>query len=192
MSHVVAGPSAEESKVKTKGIHHIAFATKDTKATYDFYHNKLGMPLIHTENHKMEKGYFRHFFFDMGNDQCIGFFEVNEVGEKADFKTDISVGLGLPLWVNHIAFKVSSKEEYLVLKKRAKQRKVPIVAEIDHDWCFSLYFVDPNGIMLEYSYDVDGEEFVQQHDEAYRLLFDVPGEQIGDDTRKTKVDKDVK
>ena len=35
----------------SKSLHHVAFATRDPEATYQFYTEKLGMPLVHTENH---------------------------------------------------------------------------------------------------------------------------------------------
>ena len=82
--------------VRSRSIHHIAFATRDPEATYEFYARKLGMTLLHTENHRQGDGYFRHFFFDMGGGEALAFFEVHGVGEKADFRTDISRGLGLP------------------------------------------------------------------------------------------------
>ena len=183
--------SSPKPKVGTKGIHHLAFATRDSKATYDFYHNKLGMKLARTENHRQGDGYFKHYFFDMGDEQYLGFFEVHNVGESKDFKTDLSESVGLPLWVNHVAFKVESKEMFDELKTRAKDNGVPILAEVDHDWCFSLYMHDPNGLMVEYTYDLEPEKFVQDPDEAYRLLFEVAGEDIGEDSRKTKVSTDV-
>jgi catechol 2,3-dioxygenase-like lactoylglutathione lyase family enzyme len=179
--------------MKPKGIHHIAFASQNTAATYDFYHNKLGMNLVRTENHRQEGGYFRHFFFDMGNEQMMGFFEVNGVGEKPDFKTDLSKSLGLPLWVNHIAFNAESVERYDELKQRAKENGVEFLAQVDHDWLKSMYFMDPNGLMLEYTYEVPGklEEDPQDLETAYNLLFQDP-DTIGEESSKEdKVDVDV-
>lgn len=179
--------------MKPKGIHHIAFASKDTQATFDFYHNKLGMNLVRTENHRQQDGYFRHFFFDMGNEQMIGFFEVNNVGEKPDYKTDLSESVGLPLWVNHIAFNVESEVRYKEIKQRAKANGVGFLAQVDHDWVKSIYFMDPNGLMLEYTYEVPGklEQDPQDLETAYKLLFQ-PAETIGAETSKEdKVDKNV-
>jgi glyoxylase I family protein len=181
------------SDMRPKGIHHIAFASRDTKATYDFYHNKLGMKLFRTENHLQQGGYFRHFFFDMGNDQLMGFFEVNGVGEQPDYKTDLSSSLGLPLWVNHIAFNAENEQRFEEIKKRAKENGVKFMAKVDHDWVKSIYFLDPNGLMLEYTYEVPGklQADAQDSETAYKLLFQ-PAESIGEDTRKEdKVDKKV-
>ena len=79
-----------------QGLHHAAFTTRDPEATYEFYAKKLEMPLLHTENHLQGDGYFRHFFFGLGGEEAIAFFELHDVGEEAEFKTEISSGLGLP------------------------------------------------------------------------------------------------
>jgi len=170
------------------GLHHIAYATRDSKATYDFYHNKLGMPLCLTENHRHGDGYFRHFFFDMGQGELLGFFEVHGVGEKEDFRTEINATLGLPPWINHIAFDVENEEAYQKVKNRIKESGIRVAMEVDHGWCKSIYVIDPNGITLEYSYNVTpAEKVIQSHEEAYRLLFELPADQIGAETEKARI-----
>ncbi len=158
---------------KTQGIHHIAFVSKDTQATYDFYQNKLNMDLVHTENHRLGEGYFRHFFFDVGNDQMIGFFEINNVGEEKDFKTDLSTSLGVPLWANHIAFECKNKEHFDKIRTQANENGVTFLAQVDHDWLKSIYFMDPNGLMLEFTYQESKKKAPSESDKqaAYEQLF---------------------
>lgn len=175
---------------QSTGIHHIAFATKCSEATYKYYHERLGMPLTRTENHRKGKGYFKHFFFDMGGGQFLAFFEVNNVGERDDFRTDINLAVGVPMWVNHIAFKVDTDEGYEALKKRCRDNGAAPLAEVDHDWCKSFYLMDPNGLMLEFTYNHHPEGFAQDPKVAYDLLFQDPKD-IAEDTRKTKVDTKV-
>lgn len=183
----------ETTSVPTKGLHHIAFGTKCTRATFDFYHHKLGMPLVHTELHRIKKGYFRHFFFDMGMGQHLGFFEIHDVGEKPDYRTEPSVGLGMPLWVNHMSFRMSDEAAYTALLARCKEQKLQIAGEVDHDFCQSFYVVDPNMFMIEFTYDTDLSIFGQGgFDEAYRKLFDVPESDIGEDTHKGSKNPKVK
>lgn len=171
--------------VRANGLHHLAFATKCSDATYDFYHNKLGMPLKRTENHRQAKGYFKHYFFDMGRDQCMAFFELHGVGETSDYRTDVSTGLGMPLWVNHVAFDIENETNYQAMKARLRERKVTLLGEADHGWCKSLYLVDPNMIMLEFTYTTVEYALEEQgHDRAYQLLFDTDADDIGEETRK--------
>ena len=72
----------------TRGVHHLALCTDDMKATTEFYTRVLGMPLIHAMKvpHGLGTGPgnrgnppyedIRHYFFDMGNDSLIAFFEI--------------------------------------------------------------------------------------------------------------------
>jgi glyoxylase I family protein len=175
---------------QSTGIHHIAFGTKCTQATYQFYHERLGMTLARVENHRKGKGYFKHFFFDMGGGQYMAFFEMNNVGEKPDFRTDINLAVGVPMWINHIAFKAPTEAVYEEIKARCKQNAVPLLAEVDHDWCKSVYLIDPNGLMLEFTYNHNPAGFRQDPAEALRLL-NQSGEEIAEDTRKTKVSTSV-
>lgn len=171
--------------VRAKGLHHLAFATKSSEATYDFYHNKLGMALKRTENHRQGKGYFKHYFFDMGAGQCMAFFELHGVGEKEDYRTDVSTSLGMPVWINHVAFDIENETNYQAMKTRLKQQQVELLGETDHGWCKSLYLLDPNRIMLEFTYTtVENALEEQGHDTAYDLLFNSEDKDIGEETRK--------
>ena len=174
---------AAQAPLRSKSLHHVAFATRDPEATYQFYTQKLGMPLIHTENHLQQDGYLRHFFFDLGDGGCLAFFQIEDLGEEKDYKTAISLGSGLPIWVNHIAFRLDTEEELNQMEDQLKARGVEGLWEIDHGWCRSVYTVDPNGIMVEFCVTTKPEEFVQSEEEALRLLR-LPKEDIADHERK--------
>lgn len=150
--------------------HHVAFGTKDVEKTFDFYHNRLGLPLSHCENHLNDKGWFKHFFFEIGNGEQLGFFHFANVGEKPDYKTDFSASLGVPVWVNHVAFNLESLSEVEAMKQRARSNGVKLLMEADHGWCHSIYFLDPNGIMVEFTTTTDRSKFEQTREEALRLL----------------------
>ena len=175
---------------QSTGIHHIAFGTKCPEATYQFYHERLGMTLSRTENHRKGKGYFKHFFFDMGGGQYMAFFEMHNVGERPDFRTDINLAVGTPMWINHIAFKAETEQAYDDIIARCKANAVPLMAEVDHDWCKSVYLIDPNGLMLEFTYNHNPAGFKQDPKVAYDLLFQ-KAEDIAEDTRKTKVNTKI-
>jgi catechol 2,3-dioxygenase-like lactoylglutathione lyase family enzyme len=152
---------ADEATIRSKSVHHVAFASRDPEATYAFYNGVLGMPLTHTEVHRQGDGYFRHFFFDMGDGGQLAFFEVSNVGEKPDYSTQISVGVGLPVWVNHLAFRLDTLDELAAMTRRLKRSGVEQLHEIDHGWCRSLYMLDPNGIMVEFCVTTDAVAFNQ-------------------------------
>ena len=174
---------ADSSEARSKSLHHVAYATRDPEATYAFYSGQLGIPLVHAENHKQGDGFFRHFFFDMGRGDYLAFFEIGNVGESDDYRTDISTGAGLPVWVNHVAFRVDSHEELDAMNARMRSQGVEHIHEVDHGWCRSIYTVDPNGIMVEFCVTTDPEAFKQTEEEALRLLR-LPPDQISEDSRK--------
>ncbi len=180
----------ENAPIQSVGLHHVAFTTKDIEATYDFYANKLGMPLIHAENHLRGDGHFRHFFFGLGNGEALGFFALDNVDEDPDFKTEISTGLGLPIWANHLAFKLDTLEQLTAKTAELHANGLDEILEIDHGWCTSIYINDPNGIMVEYCVTTDQEEFDQTEEEALRLLR-LPVEEFEDASRKDDVSVSV-
>jgi catechol 2,3-dioxygenase-like lactoylglutathione lyase family enzyme len=172
-----------DSKLRSKSLHHVAYATRDPEATYAFYTGKLGMPLVHAENHRQGDGYFRHFFFDMGNGDYLAFFAIENVGEEEGYRTDVSSGAGMPVWVNHIAFRLDTDAELDAMKAQLHERGIEHLHEIDHGWCRSIYTVDPNGIMVEFCVTTDAPAFAQTEEEALRLLR-LPPDRIGEETRK--------
>ncbi len=178
--------------LESKSVHHVAYTTRDVEATYEFYAKKLGMRLLRTENHLQGDGYFRHFFFGMGAGEAIAFFQVEGVGEESNFKTDISTGLGLPPWVNHIAFRLDTLEELEAMTKRMHERGVEDILQIDHGWCTSIYTMDPNGIMVEFCVTTNAEEFAEQtEEEALRLLREPRSEFTEGDRKEASIGKRV-
>jgi len=177
-----------DTNIESLGAHHIAYTTRDPEATYDFYSNKLGMPLLRTENHLQGDGHFRHFFFGMGNGEALAFFAVENVGEDADFKTDISTGLGLPVWANHIAFKLNTLEELAAKTQQMHDGGIKDILEINHGWCTSIYANDPNGIMVEFCVTTDAEQFAEQTEEEALRLLRLPTREIAAESRKEPTD----
>lgn len=154
-------------------LHHVAYATRDVEATTHFYEDLMGFPLVHTEVQAHgESTWMRHIFFDIGpdadgNHEAIAFFAFEGVGELPDWKTDLSSSVGVPVWVNHCAFRATSELQEEVRARMTAAGIAPLM-EVDHGWCHSLYYVDPNGIMVELCRDTPG--FTPNPPEAHRLL----------------------
>jgi len=174
---------------RSKSVHHVAYTTRDIEATYEFYARKLGMRLLRTENHRQGDGHFRHFFFGMGAGEAIAFFYLEGVGEAPDYKTEISTGLGLPPWANHIAFRLDTMEELEAMTKRMHGRGIEQIMQIDHGWCTSIYTLDPNGILVEFCVTTDPEGFEQSEEEALRLLRQPSSEFAEEDRKEESVGK---
>jgi catechol 2,3-dioxygenase-like lactoylglutathione lyase family enzyme len=138
----------------TRGVHHLALNTEDMRTTVDFYTRVVGMPLVHAM--KVPPGLgtgpgnrgnppyegIRHYFFDMGNDSLLAFFEIPR-GREPRAKRD---GIG---GMQHVAFCVTVAS-FEALQKRLAEARVAYDGPIDIlPGLRSIYFLDPNGIRLE-------------------------------------------
>jgi catechol 2,3-dioxygenase-like lactoylglutathione lyase family enzyme len=150
-----AAPKADAAQPLTRGVHHLALNTEDMKATIDFWTEVIGMPLIHAL--KVPKGAsgplnrgnppyedMRHYFFDMGNDSTVAFFEIPKGAEKQADRDDIG-------GMQHCSFAATPKA-FEELQRRLKAHKVeflgpmPVLPGVQ-----SVYFYDNNGIRLEFT-----------------------------------------
>jgi len=149
--------------IRNSGLNHIDLATKDMEATRCFYEDVLGFPLVRADLFEIVgQGTMKHYFFDIGNGQLLGFMSGEDVeGFSGDYDSGINRGLGLPHGVYHFAFNAASEEELEAAKKRLESHEVAVRGPVDHEgWCKSIYFDDPNGLQLEYchltrAFDVD-------------------------------------
>ena len=80
-----------------RGIHHAALICSDVVRTIDFYQGLLGFPLIELVENRDYPG-STHFFFDLGNDTLLGFFDFPGLGLE-----QLPEGIG---GVQHIAISV--------------------------------------------------------------------------------------
>ena len=154
------------SKPTSRGIHHLALNTSDMKATTEFYHGVLGMPLVHAlrvppgvgvgpgnrGNPPFEN--LRHYFFDAGGDTLLAFFELSaqEVG-VGDRNTIASM--------QHVSF-TTTKSQFNAMMARLKALDMSFIGPVCvgvQTW--SIYIFDPNGIRLEYSYQEDDHDDLQ-------------------------------
>lgn len=137
-------------------MHHVAFACRDLEETHRFYHDLLGLPLINTEVHAGPDGsWMKHVFYQLDDGSCLAFFKLHQMGEPEPLRTAVSTDLGLPAWVNHVALRVSEARAKEIAH-RLRAAEVPKTMDVDHGWCHSRYFTDPNGILVELCADTTG------------------------------------
>lgn len=157
LKRALGQPWAPEFNRTIRGVHHLVLNTEDMKKTIDFYSGVLGMPLVGAI--KVEEGLgsgeenrgnppfenLRHYFFDMGNDSMLAFFEMPKGVKKQGDRDDIGM-------MQHVSFVVSAAMQ-LTLKERliacGYEANGPVRVSPGSD---SLYFWDPvNNIRLEFS-----------------------------------------
>jgi catechol 2,3-dioxygenase-like lactoylglutathione lyase family enzyme len=133
-------------------FHHVALATDDIDATHRFYTEAMGFSLakVVVANTGSEGGgWAKHLFYDTGGGGMLAVWDLHDDTIPSHFNPAISKGLGLPEWVNHIAFDAPDLEDYDIHRRRWQEYGIEVV-EIDHGWCRSIYATDPNGIMVEF------------------------------------------
>ena len=135
-----------------KGIHHIGIATHDMEQTLAFYEDVLGFPAVVCEMiHPEAGGAIRHAFFDAGGGELFAFMECTDVpGVADDFDAGINRGLGIRGGMYHFAFRVDDEDELVAKQAHLVAKGVEVRGVVDHGWCKSIYFYDPNFLQLEF------------------------------------------
>ncbi len=135
-----------------RGVNHLALVTPDMDVTVRFYHGVLGMPLVAT----LMAGPMRHYFFEIGPENTVAFFEWEGAGT---FAKQAGVPVSRPTQLDHVAFNLPEERDLLALRDRLRAAGCGVTEVVDHGIARSLYFTDPNGIALEASWwavDVTG------------------------------------
>lgn len=135
------------------GVHHTARPTWKLKETVNFYKNILGLPIVHAisalgwgpEDHPD----FLHFFFGSGRDSTIAFFYYLGTPQP-----DENLPYGNWLYKSvHTAWRVETLEELLAWKERLESHGLDVL-QVRHEIIESIYVTDPNGYMVEFTWQV--------------------------------------
>jgi catechol 2,3-dioxygenase-like lactoylglutathione lyase family enzyme len=148
--------TSTKDKISYYGVHHLALNTDDMKMTVDFYVGVLGMPLVHAMrvppgigsgpgnrgNPPFEE--IRHYFFDMGRDALLAFFEMPKGAKPQGDRNALGN-------MQHVSFAVSPASQARI-RQRLETHKVPYDGPLEIlPGIFSIYVIDPNHIRLEFS-----------------------------------------
>ena len=163
LAQAVAREWAPEYTRVLRGVHHLVLNTDDMKKTTEFYVNVLGMKLVHAM--KVPPGLgtgpknrgnppyeeVRHYFFDMGNDSLLAFFEIPKGAEPQTNRNAIG-------GMQHVAFTVTA-QRFKDIEQRLNTNGVEHSGSIPQmPGLLGIYFYDPNGIRLEVACQPDDGE----------------------------------
>lgn len=147
----VRGQEADPSGTPShplRGINHMAFPTFDPAGTIGFYRDVLGLPLVQTMQVKAwgpeYQRDFVHFFFDIGNADCLAFFYYFGQEPYRDENLPPLLDLG-----KHVALHVDTVEDLDGLAKRIDDAGLKIDMRVMHETVESIYVRDPNDILIE-------------------------------------------
>jgi glyoxylase I family protein len=131
-------PPASRPATNGRGIHHAALVCSDVEQTIGFYQELLGFPLIELVENRDYPG-STHFFFDLGNNTLLGFFDFPGLGLE-----QLPEGIG---GVQHIAISVPPEAH---AKLRAKLDEAGVAYDGPQRGIVeSIYLRDPDGIGIE-------------------------------------------
>ena len=138
---------AETPAPKISGFHHIAYRCRDAEETRKFYVDLLGLKpaaaLAFDRDPSGNDKPFMHLFFEMGDGTFIAFFDAPTSAADTVFRMKDGIE------DYHFAFEVGSRDELDIFMTRLKEARVPVFGPIDHHFCHSIYFFDPNGLACE-------------------------------------------
>ncbi len=135
-------------------IHHLALATKDIVKAHHFYTQAMGFSLVKAVKRQAPGGgWTKHVFYDMGDGLLFALWDLRGMSEQlpASWSAALSVGMGLPGWINHVAFEVKDEEDLQRCKQRWLEHGYHVTL-VDHDFIRSIYTFDPDGTMVEWTY----------------------------------------
>jgi catechol 2,3-dioxygenase-like lactoylglutathione lyase family enzyme len=142
--------------IKFNGIHHLAMATKDMDGTIHFWRDLLGMRLVAG----LGKPGYRHYFFQINENNLIAFFEWPDV--EAVEEKDHGYPVKGPFIFDHVSFEVEGHGDLWTLKDQLEAAGFWVSELIDHGFIHSIYSFDPNGIPVEFSCSVKNVD-VREH-----------------------------
>jgi catechol 2,3-dioxygenase-like lactoylglutathione lyase family enzyme len=157
--------------MQVRGINHLAMVTGDMNTTVQFYQDVLGFPVVATTGNKPGSYPFRHYFFKVGPQTTLAFFEwpgMVEPFHKPAGKPEQG------RWqFDHLSFDVPDEKALLDFQQCLLQAGHQVTPVVDHGFIQSIYFMDPNGIALEASYWMT-DATVYEPDQSDIFLFGDP------------------
>lgn len=141
-------------------LHHNAYVTRDQEATRRFYEEVIGLPLVATwcESDELfgKMRTYCHTFYGIGDRGALAFFQFEDPKDQEEF------GPQMPATpFHHLALAVDAETQTAIEKRIAAAGiEPPNTYVLEHGYCRSVYVVDPNGLILE---------FTRDHPEAERI-----------------------
>jgi glyoxalase family protein len=124
--------------IKTRGTNHPALFGLSYEKTVDFYTRILGMRLV-LEQPNLDDPESVHLFFETGPGQFIAYF-VPKPGNEIEGRVQTGA-------LNHVALNLDGDLDDAIAALQAEG--VPFSGPIDRGYERSVYFRDPNGVVVE-------------------------------------------
>ena len=129
---------------------HLALGVRDLAANHRFWTDGMGFELVEVLDVPTGggEGWARHVLYATGDGTQVSLLELHDE-TVPHYDPAISRGLGLPGWVNHIAFDAVDANALDGARDRWLAFGLDVV-RIDHGRAASIYAEDPNGNTIEW------------------------------------------
>lgn len=164
-------------------IHHLAIAASDFRKSHAFYTEAMGFKLCKVvKRHALggpEVGWTKHVFYETGHGGLFALWDLHLPQlEGKKWSASWSSGLGLPTWVNHVAFLVDSPEALIEKRQRWLDHGLR-VSQVKHEFIESIYTLDPDKNLVEFTVATTPLNDEDRR-EAHELIFDDTPATIGE------------
>ena len=138
-------------------LHHHAFKCNNAEETRKFYEDVLNIPLVCAIIEPKDpitgkETPYAHLYFELSDGSWLAFFDFPQ-----KYK-DLNCGFeNTDVWTHHIALEIDDEDTLNDYRKRLDEHGVEYM-NIDHEYCNSIYFYDPNGLCVEFTHNVDDTE----------------------------------
>ncbi len=143
-------PEEDPRLIKYNGINHLAMATGDMDRTLRFWRDLLEMRMVAG----LGRPGYRTYFLQISGSDMISFFEWSHVEPLPE--KDHGYPVSGPFIFDHVSIGVETRDDLWTLKDRLENAGFWASEMVDHGFIHSLYSFDPNGIPIEFSWNVDG------------------------------------
>ncbi len=127
--------------MSVQGLHHITLVSSNAQRTVDFYTRVLGLRLVKkTVNFDDPTAYHLYFGDELGRPgSAITYFEWRDAPRGHP-------GIG---GTHHLALQVADYDGLLKWKRRLTDYGIPVTGPLDRHYFTSIYFNDPDGVIME-------------------------------------------
>jgi catechol 2,3-dioxygenase-like lactoylglutathione lyase family enzyme len=144
---------ARQQKNPVKMLHHHAYRCKNAEETRHFYEDILGLPMTAALVEPVdpitnEAIPYLHIYFELGDGSWLAFFDYPN-----HYKRDAVQFPETDPFAHHIALEVNNPAVIDDTKKKLAAAGIAVM-ELDHGYCKSIYFCDPNGLRVEFTTNV--------------------------------------
>nr|WP_272800732.1 VOC family protein [Sphingobium sp. AntQ-1] len=137
---------------------------RDAEETRQFYEDFLGLELTGAFPTSVDPTGkpvdALHLFFRMAGGDYLSFYDVANEDHANRFDTLTPLDF-------HLGMKVATQGEMEEWMGRLEKANIQGIGPLDHDFVRSVYFKDPNGVMLEITYEVAEHESILDREQAH-------------------------